>query len=206
MKKVVLICAAATALLAACNNGAEEKVAEAPTATQPSVAATPNIVKSRAIGTEGTSVEMSFDNDKNEATIDFKGEKLVLKGQSPASGIWYKNDRYELRGKGEELELTKDGKSVFKSSHSIMYGERPIFIAAQTEPCSAGARKMDCMKVKYRADNPEWELFYNDIEGFTYEPGNEYELIVNVEKVDNPSADASDLKYTLVKEVSKTKK
>lgn len=205
MKKVVLICAGA-ALLAACNNGAEKNVAEAPTATQPSVTATPNIVKSRAIGAEGTSVEMSFDNDKNEANIDFKGEQLVLKGQRPASGIWYKNDHYELRGKGEELELTKDGKSVFKSSHSIMYGERPLFIAAQTEPCSAGAMKKDCMKVKYRADNPEWELFYDNIEGFTYEPGNEYELIVNVEKVDNPPADASDLKYTLVKEVSKIKK
>lgn len=205
MKKVVLICAGA-ALLAACNNGNEKNVSEAPVTTQPSVAAIPNIVKSRAIGTEGTSVEMSFDNDKNEASIDFKGEKIVLKGQRPASGIWYKNDHYELRGKGEELELTMDGKSVFKSSRSIMYGDRPLFIAAKTEPCSAGAMKKDCMKVKYSADNPEWELFYNNIEGFTYEPGNEYELIVNVEKVDNPPADASDLKYTLVKEVSKIKK
>lgn len=205
MKKIVLICAGA-ALLVACNNGNETKVSEVPTAPQSSVAATPNVVKSRAIGTDGTALEMSFDNDKNEASIDFKGENLVLEGQKPASGIWYKNDHYELRGKGEELELTKDGKSVFKSSHSIMYGERPLFIAAQTEPCSAGAMKKNCMKVKYSADNQEWELFYNNIEGFTYEPGNEYELIVNIEKVGNPPADASDLKYTLVKEVSKIKK
>lgn len=205
MKKLVLFFACA-AMLAACNNGNEKKSSEAPVAGPSTVAATPDIVKSRAIGTEGTSMEMSFDNDKNEASLDFNGERLVLQGQRPASGIWYKNDHYELRGKGEELELTKDGKSIFKSSRSIMYGERPLFIAAQTEPCSAGTMKKDCMKVKYNAGSSEWELFYNNIEGFTYEPGNEYELIVNVQKVDNPPADASDLKYTLVKEVSKIKK
>ena len=43
------------------------------------------------------------------------GEELELAGQKPASGIWYKNDHYELRGKGENLELTKDGKTVFKN-------------------------------------------------------------------------------------------
>lgn len=205
MKKLVVTCACA-ALLAACNNGNEKNASEAPLATQSTIAPASNIVKSRAIGTDGTAVEMSFDNSKNEANIEFKGEKLVLQGQKPASGIWYKNDHYELRGKGEELELTKDGQSVFKSSRSIMYGERPLFIAAKTEPCDAGAMKKDCMKIKYSADNPEWEFFYDNIEGFTYEPGNEYELIVNVEKVDNPPADASNLKYTLVKEVSKIKK
>lgn len=205
MRKLILIFASAS-MLVACNMGKEKNVSAVPVASHQSGTTTSNIVKSRAIGANLISVEMSFDNDKNEASFDFNGESLVLKGQKTASGIWYKNDHYELKGKGEELELTKDGKSVFKSLHTIMYGEQPIFIAAQTQPCSAGARKMDCMKVKYSAENSDWELFYDDIEGFTYQPGNEYELIVNVEKVDNPPADASNLKYTLVKEVSKIKK
>jgi hypothetical protein len=29
-----------------------------------------------------------------------------------ASGIWYKNDSYKLRVKGNEIELTKDGKTI----------------------------------------------------------------------------------------------
>lgn len=35
--------------------------------------------------------------------------------QRAVSGIWYKNDHYELRGKGENLKLTKEGKTVFES-------------------------------------------------------------------------------------------
>jgi hypothetical protein len=29
-----------------------------------------------------------------------------------ASGIWHKNDSYELRGKGKKIKLTKDGKTI----------------------------------------------------------------------------------------------
>jgi heat shock protein HslJ len=54
--------------------------------------------------------------------------------------------------------------------------------------------------------NPEsnYTLFHDQIEGFDFEPGYEYELLVLVEPVENPPADASSLKYTLVEEVSKT--
>jgi hypothetical protein len=38
-----------------------------------------------------------------------------LHAQKAASGIWYKNDLYELRGKGDNVELTKDGITVFKN-------------------------------------------------------------------------------------------
>lgn len=58
---------------------------------------------------------MTFNNTKNTATVVFNNETIELQGQKPASGIWYKNDHYELRGKGEEIELTKDGKTVFKN-------------------------------------------------------------------------------------------
>lgn len=59
---------------------------------------------------------MTFNNTTNTAKIYLNGgEQIELIGQKPASGIWYKNDQYELRGKGEEVELTKDGKTVFKN-------------------------------------------------------------------------------------------
>ncbi|WP_312076161.1 DUF4377 domain-containing protein [Chryseobacterium sp.] len=44
------------------------------------------------------------------------------------------------------------------------------------------------------------------MEGFIYEPGFEYELKVRTEKLENVPADASSLKYVLVKEVGKVKK
>nr|WP_317207113.1 DUF4377 domain-containing protein [Chryseobacterium arthrosphaerae] len=61
------------------------------------------------------------------------------------------------------------------------------------------------MQVKEKASD-SWENFYSNIEGFTYEPGYEYVLKVKTEKIANPPADASSIKYTLVEQVSKTKK
>ena len=63
----------------------------------------------------GKTLEVTYDNSKDVATIKFDGQTSELVSQKPASGIWYKNDHYELRGKGENLELTKDGKTVFKN-------------------------------------------------------------------------------------------
>ena len=49
----------------------------------------------------------------------------------------------------------------------------------------------------------DYTLFYDAIAGFEFEPGYEYELLVQVDPVENPPADASNLQYTLIEEVSK---
>ena len=51
----------------------------------------------------------------------------------------------------------------------------------------------------------DWEYFYyvDSIEGFTYEPGFLYGLIVKKTAVENPPADGSSIRYELVKIVSK---
>ena len=65
---------------------------------------------------EGQTLDMTFNNTTNQAKVYLNGgEQIELVGQNPASGIWYKNDHYELRGKSENVELTKDGKTVFKN-------------------------------------------------------------------------------------------
>jgi membrane-bound inhibitor of C-type lysozyme len=65
---------------------------------------------------EGQTLDITFNNTTNKAKVYLNGgEQIELVGQKPASGIWYKNDNYELRGKGENVELTKDGKTVFKN-------------------------------------------------------------------------------------------
>ncbi|MCQ9638270.1 DUF4377 domain-containing protein [Chryseobacterium sp. WG14] len=83
--------------------------------------------------------------------------------------------------------------------------EKTLIIGAQTVDCSAGAGRMKCLQVKENASEG-WTNFYTNIEGFTYEPGYEYVLQVKTEKINNPPADASSIKYTLIKQVSKTKK
>ncbi|MDR2951081.1 MAG: DUF4377 domain-containing protein [Prevotella sp.] len=79
-----------------------------------------------------------------------------------------------------------------------------LVIASQQGDC-VGVAPMECFLVK-KDGQTEWEFFYNNIEGFNYEPGNEYVIEVKTEKIETPAADQSSLKYTLVKEVSKTQK
>lgn len=79
-----------------------------------------------------------------------------------------------------------------------------LIIASQQGDC-VGVAPMKCFLIK-REEQTEWEFFYNNIEGFKYESGNEYVIKVKTEKIETPAADQSSLKYTLVKEVSKTLK
>ena len=43
-----------------------------------------------------------------------------------------------------------------------------------------------------------WTKFYSSIEGFNYQPGTIYNLSVKTESIDNPPADGSFIKYTLL--------
>lgn len=66
-----------------------------------------------------------------------------------------------------------------------------------------GVAPQQCMQVKTNPDD-EYSLFYDQIEGFEFQEGFEYELQVLVEPVQNPPADGSALKFTLVEVVSQT--
>ncbi|MDE6446137.1 MAG: DUF4377 domain-containing protein [Alistipes sp.] len=43
----------------------------------------------------------------------------------------------------------------------------------------------------------KWQCFYNPISGFTYEPGTEYEVEVEIIPISNPPMDASNCEYRL---------
>lgn len=73
-----------------------------------------NLISSTVTDKNGQVLEMSFDNEQNIAFLKLNGEKIILQGQAAASGIWYKNDVYELRGKGQDISLEKDGKLIFE--------------------------------------------------------------------------------------------
>ncbi len=80
--------------------------------------------------------------------------------------------------------------------------EKTIYVAAETVPC-VGVAPQDCLQIKESPD-AEWQRFYDQIEGFTFEPGFEYELRVREEQVANPPADASSRRLVLLEEVSRT--
>lgn len=89
------------------------------------------------------------------------------------------------------------------SCASTQNTERMV-IASQQGDC-VGIAPMKCLLVKTDGQ-PDWEFFYSNIEGFDYEPGYEYVLEVKKETRKNPAADQSAIRYTLVKEISKTRK
>ena len=79
---------------------------------------------------------------------------------------------------------------------------RTLFIADHLADCT-GVSKQKCMLVKESLEE-DWSYFYDGISGFDYEEGYSYELRVKVQEVQNPPADASNVRYTLSELVSKT--
>nr|WP_314492548.1 DUF4377 domain-containing protein [uncultured Chryseobacterium sp.] len=90
------------------------------------------------------------------------------------------------------------------NSVSTTANVKTFIVASQTADCT-GIAPMKCLQVKEKQSD-RWGNFYSNIEGFTYEPGFEYILKVKTEKITNTPADASSIKYILLKQVSKIKK
>ena len=90
------------------------------------------------------------------------------------------------------------------STVKLSDNEKILYIAPYKKDC-VGVVKMKCLQVKENK-NDNWQNFYQSISGFNYKDGYEYELVVKTEKIENPPADASNIKYTLVKEISAVKK
>lgn len=80
--------------------------------------------------------------------------------------------------------------------------ERTLFVGPDLQNCT-GVGPQTCLDVK-TSPSGDYELFYDHIDGFEFEPGYEYELRVRQDKVANPPADASDSTWTLIEVVNKT--
>ncbi|MFV0566399.1 MAG: META domain-containing protein [Flavobacteriaceae bacterium] len=78
-----------------------------------------------------------------------------------------------------------------------------FWVNSEKIPCDAGAGKAQCLGVYKGEDlaNANWQLFYNTIDGFEFKKGVYQKIKVKVETLDPAQvpADASTLKYTLVK-------
>ena len=119
---------------------------------------------------------------------------------------------YELEVEVEQVENPPAGGSSLKWTLVRILNKQAVPIAAEGEMKTVfvgpelvdcvGVAPQKCMLVK---ENPEYEytLFYDQIEGFEYEEGYEYELVVQEEHVENPPADASSTRWVLVSVESK---
>ena len=67
-----------------------------------STTTTSTLISKVLTDSKGNTLQLIFDNTKDVVTIEFMGENAVLFNKRPASGIWYTNKHYELRGKGKE--------------------------------------------------------------------------------------------------------
>ncbi|MGM9511177.1 DUF4377 domain-containing protein [Larkinella sp. GY13] len=76
-------------------------------------------------------------------------------------------------------------------------------VADHYQDCT-GVGPMKCLLVKIDGA-PNWTFHYAGIEGFAYEEGFEYKLTVKREKIKNPPADGSSIRYTLVNVIEKIK-
>lgn len=76
-----------------------------------------------------------------------------------------------------------------------------FYVGPELVDC-VGVGPQKCMLVKTDPD-AEYEYFYSQIQGFEHEEGYEYELLVQVDPVENPPADAPSLRYTLIETVGK---
>ncbi len=75
-----------------------------------------------------------------------------------------------------------------------------LFVNDQKVPCT-GVAPMQCLQVRTDNNQP-WQLFYTNIQGFEFVPGIRYELLVDVERIENPPQDASALRYQLIKVIA----
>ena len=76
-----------------------------------------------------------------------------------------------------------------------------MMVAPELADC-VGEGPQKCMKIKYsQAD--DWQFFYSNIEGFDYEEGYRYTLLVEQLEVKDPPQGGSSIKYVLVEVVEK---
>lgn len=72
----------------------------------------PQRVTARYQCENGTLLIATFDNRADTVTLRARGRTLgVLKGQRPASGIWYAGDGMTLRGKGRDARFEVEGQA-----------------------------------------------------------------------------------------------
>ena len=95
------------------------------------------------------------------------------------------------------LFFSVTGCSLFGIEIKTLYVNSQLVDCVDVEP-----RK--CMEVR-ETPMSEWDYFYDDIDGFTFEEGYLYTIRVEITNVPNPPTDASSKRYQLFELIGKEK-
>ncbi|MBF8151110.1 DUF4377 domain-containing protein [Winogradskyella sp. F6397] len=97
--------------------------------------------------------------------------------------------------------------TVLSSCGSTKQVTSTYWVNSAKVDCDAGAGQATCLQVTKSDDyeNAEWSLFYSTINGFNFEPGYLQKIEVTETTLDseNVPADASSIKYDLIKVLEK---
>jgi len=99
---------------------------------------------------------------------------------------------------------TEDGKNFIEIIYDENISESLVsilYVDSKLIDC-VGIAIQQCMLVK-ETQNSDWKFFYDQIEGFEFQPGYAYKLKVQITKIKNYPTDSSSLKYTLVEILDK---
>ena len=125
-KQILTMAVIAMVFMTACKETTKKESTEK-TNTENVETTNNDIVHQTLTDKDGNTLHMMFDNAKDIVTVEFKGEKAELPREKSASGIWYANDQYELSGKGNDVQLKKDGKVIFEHT------DQKVYIVAEDE-------------------------------------------------------------------------
>lgn len=142
-------------------------------------------------GIEGFEYEPGFEYELEVRRIDIKNPPM----DSPSVKYVLVKELSKTAKQSEDLPASVINKPA---------ATERITVASEMIDC-VGVGPMRCLLVK-RPDSTEWEYWYSPIEGFEFQPGYEYVLEIRKEPVEEIMMDASSIRYTLVKELSRSRK
>ncbi|CAI3805982.1 DUF4377 domain-containing protein [Rheinheimera sp. MM224] len=70
-----------------------------------------------------------------------------------------------------------------------------LWVAAEKRECMA-VGPTECLQIRHHPEE-DWQLFYGDIVGFDYQPGQLYQIEVSEVMIPDPPADAPDRQWIL---------
>jgi len=158
-----------------------------------------------------------------ENIICAEGKELMFKTHDASPACINSHSIEKLKSRGWQTELPNlpctleympvcgvDGVSygnmcALNANHMVMKHEGECKMLSETKILYVDSKLVDCVGIApqqcmlVREDpNSDWEMFYDSIEGFEYQEGTQYKISVTITNIENPPADASSLKYTLV--------
>jgi heat shock protein HslJ/membrane-bound inhibitor of C-type lysozyme len=144
---------------------------------------------------------VQYSADMDAAELTYNDVQYDLQRARAASGAKYTSvdQSVVFWEAGGEAFVEIDGVTVVEnavSGESDQSSEVQIFTVAPQKVECVGVAPMECLVVN-------GEYFYDDIQGFTYEPGYQYTLQVERTERENVPADASAYVYSLLEVMEK---